>query len=404
LTDKRRAWAVLIVVFVSSIAVSANRFKVPPVLPILMDEFRVDMVTGGWMMSLSSVAGVILAIPAAFLLTRIGLKFTGLFALGCALAGAVAGALAASAAALLLSRVIEGASVSLMAVAAPTAISLWFPPRERGLPMGIWAAWVPVGNVLMFNLAHPLMNAAGWQAVWWFGALLAFVCLVLFGLVVTSPTESQSPGSTAPVPSSSFGRMLFNPSAWLLALAFGIFGFCLIGYNTWTPAFLTDTLGVDLAAASAYASLMFLAAIPASVIAGWVISRLKDRYCLLLVAFLITSALFFWSFRLEGVSTVVLYILVLGFVSSFIPTATFTLAPETMPTLAYASLGLAIVMAASNLGALAGPPALAAILTTANWSAGSVFLAFVSGFGTIVAWHALKRLRAARQTASTLSR
>ena len=63
----------MVVVFVASIAVAANRFKVPPVLPVLMDELQVDMVTGGWLMSLSSVAGVILAIPTAFLLTRIGL-------------------------------------------------------------------------------------------------------------------------------------------------------------------------------------------------------------------------------------------------------------------------------------------------------------------------------------------
>lgn len=38
--------------------------------------------------------------------------------------------------------------------------------------MGVWTTWVPVGNVLMFNAAHPLLESFGWQAVWWFGALL----------------------------------------------------------------------------------------------------------------------------------------------------------------------------------------------------------------------------------------
>ena len=139
MTDKRTAWTVMVVVFIASIAVAANRFKVPPVLPVLMDELQVGMVTGGWLMSLSSVAGIVLAIPVAFLLTRIGLKFTGLVALGCALAGAVVGALATGTTAMLLGRVIEGISVALIAVLAPTTISLWFPPRERGIPMGIWA-------------------------------------------------------------------------------------------------------------------------------------------------------------------------------------------------------------------------------------------------------------------------
>ena len=391
--DKRKDWAVLVAVFVASIAVAANRFKVPPVLPVLMEELQVDMVTGGWLMSVSSVAGIILSIPAAISLARMGLRLTGLVAMGCAMAGAGIGALATGATALLLGRIIEGVSVSLIAVLAPTAISLWFPPRVRGLPMGIWAAWVPVGNVIMFNVAHPLMNAFGWRAVWTFGAFFAFVGFILVGLVVTSPAESESNGSSASASPGSFGRMLLNPSNWLLALSFGAFAFCLLGYNTWLPKFLTDTMHIGPAAANAYASFMFVAAIPANVIAGWTINRLKDRYSMLPVAFLITTILFFWSFRLGSVSMVVPYMIALGFASNFIPTATFTLSPETMPRIEYASLALAIVMVGSNIGSVIGPPALGAVLSTRIWSAGSIWLVLVMGVGAIISWYLAKRLR-----------
>ena len=393
-TDKGKAWAVMVAVFVASIAVAANRFKVPPVLPILMDDLQVDMVTGGWLMSLSSVAGIVLAIPAAFLLTRIGLKLTGLIAMGFAVVGAVVGAMANNATAMLLGRVIEGVSVSLIAVVAPTAISMWFEPQERGLPMGIWAAWVPVGNVIMFNIAHPLMNGLGWRTVWWFGALFAFVALVLVALIVSAPAESESRRDNSRVPPDSFGQMLLNPSAWLLALAFGAFGFSLLGYNTWAPTFLTDTLRIEAAVASTYASLMFLAAIPANIIAGWVINRMKNRNSLLPTAFLITGVLFFWSFRLASVGAVAPYMIALGLASNFIPTATFTLAPETMPSVKYAGLALAIVMVGSNLGALGGPPALASILKTGNWTAGSTGLVIVMGIGTIISWVVSERAKA----------
>jgi len=393
MTDKRKAWAVLAAVFIASIAVAASRFKVPPVLPVLMDELQVDMVTAGWLMSISSVVGVILAIPAAFLLTRIGLKLTGLVALGCAMIGGIVGALASGATALLFGRLIEGVAVALIAVLAPTAISLWFPPRERGLPMGIWAAWVPVGNVIMFNIAHPLMSAFGWRAVWWTGVLFSFAALLLVALVVDSPRGSGSEGSSATAPPRDFGRMLSNPSAWLLALAFGTFAFCLVGYNTWAPKFLTDTLHIEPAAANAYASLMFLAAIPANILAGWAINRLKDRYAMLPAAFLITTILFFWSFRLGTVGIVAPYMIVLGFVSNSIATATFTLSPETMPRLQLASLALAIVMVGSNAGAVLGPPALGAVLSTGAWSAGSTCLVIVMGVGTIISWYVARRLR-----------
>jgi nitrate/nitrite transporter NarK len=289
---------------------------------------------------------------------------------------------------------IEGVSVSLMVVLAPTAISLWFPPRERGLPMGIWATWVPVGNVLMFNLAHPLMDALGWRAVWWFGVLLSAVAFVLVALVVDSPSRPGAGSSAVLVLPGDFGRKLVNPTAWLLALSFAVFGFALLGYNTWAPTYLTDTLGIEPDTASFYASTMFLAGITSNILAGWLLNRMKDRYRLLPVAFLITTILFFWSFRLGSASIVVPYMIVLGLASNFVPTTTFTLAPETMPSVQFASLGLGIVIAGTNVGSVTGPPALGAVVSTAGWTAGSTFLVIVMSIGTIVSWYVAKRLRA----------
>jgi MFS family permease len=392
LKDRRQAWVVLAVVFLTSVAVTANRFKVPPMLPVLMADLHVDMVTGGWLMSVSSLAGVVLVIPTAFLLTRLGLKPMALVATGCAVAGAVAGALAASATAMLLGRIVEGVSVALIAVVAPTTISLWFEPRERGVPMGIWATWVPVGNVLMFNLAPPLSDAVGWRGVWWFGALLAGVALVLAGLVVREPANPGSSVAPASVSPGSFGRMAFNPLAWLLALAFGAFGFALLGYNTWAPTFLSRTLAIDTTAASSYASLMFLAAVPANVAAGWAINRIKHRYALLPAAFVITSVLFFWSFRLGSTAVVVPYMIALGFASNLVPTTIFTLAPETMAGVEYAGLALAIVLAGSNVGSLAGPPALASIVNGNDWIAGSLSLVAIMAVGTALSWFVARRL------------
>ena len=53
--SKWKPWAVMLAVFVASIAAAANRFKVPPVMQALMAVMQVDMVTGGWFMSMFSV-------------------------------------------------------------------------------------------------------------------------------------------------------------------------------------------------------------------------------------------------------------------------------------------------------------------------------------------------------------
>ncbi len=392
MTNKRNAWLVMAVVFLSSVAIAANRFKPPPVLPTLMAELQVDMVTGGWLMSVSSIAGIFLSIPAALFLNRMGVKLAGVVALSCVIVGAVTGALANSAALLLLGGAIEGVGASLISVVAPAAISLCFELKDRGLPMGIWAAWVPVGNVIMFNVAHPLADAFGWRSIWWFGALLAFSATILFALLVNVPQTGTRAPRDAPAP-GAFSQGLLNPSAWLLGLGFGAFAFGLLGYNSWAPTFLTETLQIDPAIASAYASLMFLAAIPANIIAGWVINRMKNRHLLLPAAFLVMTIAVFWSFRLQHQAVVAPYMIVLGFVSNFIPTAIFTLAPETAADAKSASLALAVVNVGANLGTISGPPALGAILSGGNWQAGSTALVIVTFAGAMLSWYVSKRLR-----------
>jgi MFS family permease len=391
LTDKQKAWAVMMVTFLAGIITAINSFKVPPLIRVLMNELHVSMVAGGWLMSVSSATSLMLAIPAAFLLVRLGPKITGLIALSCTIIGSAIGAMAPNAAVMLLGRVIEGISLGLLSVTAPTVISMWFRPKELGLPMGLWTAWVPIGNVIMFNIAHPLLASFGWRAIWWFGALLAFLAFVLFGLVVTVP---QTATRRERKPASSVGMRLFNPPSWCLALAFATFSFSLIGYNSWAPTFLSDALHIEAATASFYASLMFLAAIPANVIAGWVLGHLKNRYALLPASFLLMSFLIFWGFRLANVNMVAPYMIALGFISNFIPTAALAFAPETMPGPELAGLAVAILTVGANTGSLTGPPVLGAIFSQNHWSAGSTSLTIVAGIGTIVSWLVAKRLGA----------
>jgi MFS family permease len=391
--SKTKAWAVTLAVYLASIAVAANRFKPPPVMQSLMADLNVDMVTGGWFMGVASLAGVVLAIPTAFILTRLGLRLTGLIALGCTVAGSVLGALARDPGTLLAGRIVEGFSIGLIAVVAPTAISMWFEPRERGMPMGLWATWVPVGNVIMFNTAHPLLNAFGWQAVWWFGAVLASVALVVFALVVSEPQRTAAQvqdhrqraagerGSRSAL--GAFFRTLLNLPAWLLGLSFGLFGFAVIGYNTWAPAYLTQTLSIAPAAASFYASLMFLAAIPGNLAAGWVVDRTPRRHPLLTATFVVTGIMLAWSFGLGAAWMVAPYMLLMGFFSNWIPTITFTLAPEKVPSIEFAGLGVAIAITCGNLGSLTGPPVLAAALEGGQWTAGSVVIVLAMAGGTL---------------------
>jgi predicted MFS family arabinose efflux permease len=387
--QRQKAWAVMAAAFLASIAVAANRFKVPPVLPTIMSDLQVNMVTGGWLMSVYSVAGIILAIPAAYLMARWGAKRIGLVALGCSTAGSVLGALSFSAYGLLFSRTVEGIGMGLIAVVSPAIIARWFSPKERGLPIGIWATWVPIGSALMFNVAPWLAANQGWRSVWWFGVLLSLLAFIVYGLVVRNPPATSE---AEPSPPRLFARALLNPFIWLLALAFAMFGFAMIGYNTWAPTYLSETLQFGAAAASFVASLMFLAGIPSTIIAGWMLDRPSFRKLLLPLAFLVTSILFLWSFRLPSPGAAVGFMIVVGLVSSAIPTFSFTFAPETMSSAEFAGLGLAVVTGVSAGGALLGPPVLASVLNGGDWAEAGTFLALVLGAGSLFSWIVVRRL------------
>jgi MFS family permease len=400
----------MLAVFFASIATAVNQFKVPPAMPYLMADLDLDMVSAGWTMSIFAVAGIILAIPAAYLLRRWGLKLTGSLAMGCTVAGAVLGALASSASVMLAARMLEGTGMGLIAIIAPAAISAWFPPRERGIPMGIWATWVPVGNVIMFNVAHPLMDAFGWWAAWWFGAVLAAVSWVVYALVVSEPPPdpvtiapevaglpvATTTGGPAPNARSSFGCALFNVDSWLLALIFACFAFSMLSYSTWAPAYLTNFLDMEPATATFAASMLYLAGIPGNLVAGWILNRAGRPHRLLVVAFVVSTLLFAWSFRLEAVVIVVPYMLVLGFVGNLIPTTEFTLAPETMPVPSLAGLALAILAIGSGAGVLLGPPLLGAVLDARGWAAGSLLLVLVMAGGlatSLLVWRRSKTIK-----------
>jgi MFS family permease len=383
MNSQRKAWAVMLAAYLAGVAIALNQSKVPPAMQVLLQDLHMDMATGGWLMSAFAVAGIVLGIPAAFILIRLGPKLSGLIALGCTLLGSIVGALAIGPATLLGGRVIEGIGLGLITVIAPTVISMWFPPEKRGMPMGIWASWVPVGSFIMYNLAGPLLRLYGWQSIWWFGALFALIALVIYAVVVSAPPTTDMAQESAPASNGTFGRLLFNPASWILALVFATFNFTFLAYATWAPIYINQAFGVGVETASFYASLSSLAIIPTTIIAGWTLDHTRNRYLVLTSALVISGLLFVLSFQLNSVNAIVPYMLVLGLVGGFIPTATFTLAPETMPDPRFIGLALGIVSVGQNLGMFFGPPIVGSAIAGGNWAAGILPLLISLAIGVV---------------------
>ena len=153
----RRAWLILAVLLLFSIAAPLNQSKVPPILPVLMESWGLPVGRAGLLMSLYAITGLLLGLPAGFIFQRAGYRWTGVLAGGSIALGAALGALSPNINVLLFSRAIEGIGTGFVAVMAPAVIAPWF-PRHRGIALGIWATWVPVGLLTMLLLAPALAD------------------------------------------------------------------------------------------------------------------------------------------------------------------------------------------------------------------------------------------------------
>jgi len=376
--SKRYAWVVMAALFVAAMAVSINQYKVPPVMPVLMQVFGLDLTMANLLMSIFSLSGFLLAIPAGIVVHRIGPKRSGLVAVGAVIVGAGLGAISSGAAALLASRTVEGLSFVFMMVVGPALVSLWFSPEERGVPMGVFATWVPVGSLIILNAAPALESAFGWQSVWWFGCLygvfgfLVFWALVRLPKVVAStpanPGQRGAGQGSSERLLSSVRTALANRNVWLLGLLFFCFTMVFPGFSNNMPTYLHTVRGYSLAQAALIVSLSSLATIVGCPLMGLLSDRIGSRKKVYTAALLIVAVLWLLPYQLTG-AAIPLFLVVFGLVAGAIPTMIFASLPEVMERPELAGIGMGGVVMLQNLGLLLGPVMFGRIVqVSGNWA------------------------------------
>ena len=385
------AWVILFVALLAGVTAPLNQFKVPPLMTVLMQRFTLDLGTAGLLMTIFAITGFILALPAGVILQRLGPKKAGLIALGCLIVGSALGALSESAELLLISRLVEGAGMGLIAVVAPGLISIWFPPEKQGGPMGIWATWVPLGSLIIFNVAPAVEASAGWRAVWWIGAAFGLVAFILYWLLVRLPPTAGTNQHIKPEPAPSMRQALAGRNIWLLGLSFASFNMVLIGaVSTFFPTFLTTVRGFSLGSASFITSLPSLVVVVTAPLAGWLLDKVGVRKPFLVIASIAVAFFMLFPFSLNGWG-IPASMVMLGILAGFIPTAIFSAVPEVMGKVQLAGIGMGVIMLGQNFGQLLGPVIFGRLVETIGWANAGYWMIPVAAVGVVSAW--LTRMR-----------
>jgi MFS family permease len=382
---QRKGWIVLAALLFAGIIVIMNQFKVPVFMGGLAFEyFGGNMGATGWLMSISARAGVITAVPAAFLINRFGPKAVGLVGLGFMVVGCAVGALTGTdVARLLVGRVLEGIGVAMMGTVATTIISMYFPREKAGLPMGLWNLWYVTGAALAYTVGVPVAMAFtgdphNWHVWWWFADVLALLAFIVFALLVQKPRTGRDRVTAAKRRAGAMSReagrrpsIMEGFRVWRMWL-FGL-GFCLVlGASlcvfTWVPTYVqTQELpgliaqgiasGLDAASAEAAAaeaagiksgwmsSIGFLAAIPVSVITGFLLKRFSSIKARNIMAVIASCLALLYTFAfMVPYEYLPWYLVLLGFESGYTSGVIWSMVPITMPKRITMPIGMAIII------------------------------------------------------------
>lgn len=374
------AWFILLIVFLASFIAPLAQFKVTTLSEPLMAAFSLDTGSFGWLMSALTVCGVLLAIPAAWMCGRMGVKNTILVSVGCIGVGSLIGALVPSTPLLFLSRAIEGCGIALIGVSAPTAISVWFPESKRALPLAIWCTWMPLGQTVAMLLTPAVANSFGWQGAWWMCFIAAAVVFVLVVAAFKMP-ENYELEQSVEAEKGFFIRglkYLKNKEIWLLCLAFFCFNFVCNGvFMSFYPMYLEQGMGMTNAQAGGITSIMPILTIIIMPIMGVVYDKVGRRKPFVMAAFALCAATLAIAF-MGNMGLVWASVIIFGLMGGLVASGTRPMTPEIMEKKGGGALGIAMGMSvmqiSQNLAPTIGSPLFGSMTTSMGWLTSSLVL------------------------------
>jgi sugar phosphate permease len=183
----------------------------------------------------------------------------------------------------------------------------WFARKQRGSILGLWSTCYQVGSVAATAFAAYLLGVAGWR--WsFFGASL--VLLTAWALVLLlHPGTPESKGlrsqtDDAPAQGSAPGKGLgWTRDVILAILLMGGIYFCIkfLRYAlwSWTPYFLSQSLGVDKADAGYLSTIFDICGFVGVILAGflsdrWFGGRRSGLALVMLVGMSVSFGAMFW--------------------------------------------------------------------------------------------------------------
>lgn len=396
-----RRWLIFCSVFFLGVLTSFCMFKAPTMFTTeFTSELGFTDTNIGWVMSMFTLIGAVLAFPAGGILAKLGTKKSLMATAASLVIGAAGGALAPNATVMLATRFIEGIGMGLVSVVGPAAVASIIPARKQGLAMGIWSVWFPAGVVAAFNVTPLVYSAAGtWRANWWLAAGLAVAALVFVAAVYVDPPQedavegalsktdegvgedaSANAGEKATErdaaksadggqPALSLKPDMF--SILMLAIAFGAWNIFNAGaIGGFYPTYLADVHHLDTQLSGTVSSITNILVLFLGPASGIVADRFNIHKGFVVFGLFGAAVLLTFAFG-DSMSLVWTFVIAMSVFSACCATGVFSSVPLLAKDPAKIGFGMAVVAFFQNLGGLIGSAAFPLFVTALGWNGAS---------------------------------
>ena len=184
-------WWVTATVMLGAFLVVVSGATVNVALPPIMTTFSMNLDEVQWIITAYMIASAVLIPTVGWLGNCLGNRHLFLLSLLTFIAGSALSGLAWSGGALILFRIVQGGCGGPLIPMAMVLLNEAFPPRERGLAMGLFGLAAAFGPAVGPVIGGYLTDFLSWRAVFYLNLVPGLLCMALVFLVLPNTRETQ---------------------------------------------------------------------------------------------------------------------------------------------------------------------------------------------------------------------
>jgi len=248
----------------------------PPLFPLLKDEFGVSYAALGAVTAVFYAVSGVMQTAAGFLVDRLGARAILLAGMAIISAGTLAAGLAPSFAWLFPAAALAGLGNSVFHPADLALLNGKVEPRRLGPAFSVHGVTGNIGWVLAPAFVVPIAQAHGWRIALVAAGVIGLGFFAVLAMQRALAGELRHVGARAPEHVRAAGVGLLASAPVLLCFTFFfLYAVALVGFQTFAVAALTTLHGLTLGAASSALTAMLIGGVAGILAGGFVAARFQ---------------------------------------------------------------------------------------------------------------------------------